>query len=110
MSSDEILIEMDGKTAKASAPWANVELEVGDHVGMMKFFKLQLESYVETCVPGHLGRIYKDIEGYDILIEKNVQSICKRFLSLKREAIKEGRRYPNNIAIINHMKESGQWK
>lgn len=87
-------------------------------LGMINHFLLQLESFRPQWLndPEHLAYIDRDIAGYKELLTTNEETV-QAWMTLKRGG-KPGRpaseddhyiRWPDNLAIVEHMKASGAW-
>lgn len=117
MSTDELEIEA-GISGEGQMFYKIIRSPYGDqgttYVGELDFLRhtlLQLKYYLKTQkrTPQQLAHLKADIKGYEELIETGSEENASVFLRMKHEAMKGGLRFPNNLAIIQHMKNEGIW-
>lgn len=82
-------------------------------LGMINHFVLQLKYFRDQLkTPEERAYLEADIEGYEMILKSNSEKNANTFMKLKHQdrLNKKGRIYPNNTALVNHMKATGAWE
>lgn len=89
-----------------STPWGTINSKCDTFATATIFQGLkQLNNYWKNG--NNSDHLKRDIQGYKILLESAKQEEnCDKFLELKHQALRNGNRYPDNLAVINFMREN----
>ena len=98
---------MNIKTTIGKSPFGGEGTYTGQ-LGMINFYLHQLESYFEGG--NHSEHIVKDIKGYMLILASNSENNAVNFVKLKQEAIRNGNRYSDNLAVIEALKQQNKWE
>lgn len=90
-----------------NAPWTEGAITFKGCLGFIQQTKAQLLFYQKQNDTEH---IRKDIEGYDLILESNSEENAENFLEVKMEHRFAGKKFANNLEVIEHLKKEGKWK
>jgi len=94
--------------AEFTAPWGNLsgDQPIREHV---KYFMNQLEYMLRNGLSPNPNYSKIDLKSYKILYDDASDATIKKFMQIKSNAKDAGKRFPNNVAVVNHMKSHGLW-
>lgn len=91
---------------EVESPWTNGKEEFEGMLGFINQTKMQLEYYQKQKDTEY---IRMDILGYTLILESKSEHNAKEFMRVKHEALRSGKRFENNMAIVRHLKDNGLW-
>lgn len=103
----EVNLETGDYSTKA--PWGETEGNLSQEAGLIKTGLNQLIFYKND---GRTPTQYllDDIAGYEqILASKDPDKNARAFMDIKHDSILSGKRYENNLKIVEAIKEQGNW-
>jgi len=98
-------------TIKMKGPWGEVRPQAGEvALSSIKFAKMQLEAMLASGRCRDRDGLMGDIQAYDLILDSGHENNASAFLEEKHTARREGRRYDDNFAVIDALKDMGIWK
>jgi len=96
-------------TVNFSGPWGEYTMdEKAPYAGLIKYGLIQLK-YLQKHQKD-TEYIRNDISGYEqLLATKNVEESCRIFTITKQDANSTGKRFKDNLAVVEHLKKNGLW-
>lgn len=92
------------------SPYGDTGAVYVGNLGIMNHFCLQLKSFRnQNKTPEERQYLEDDISGYEEILKSNSEENATSFMVTKSEAMRAGKRFKNNLEIINHLKETGKW-
>ena len=94
------------------APWGKLELdEYGPtFLPLLDHVIAELEMFLKQGVSPNPIFTLRDLAGYKAVRETNSEAIAETFFRTKWAAQDAGKRFANNLAVVQYMKENGLWK
>jgi hypothetical protein len=85
------------------APWTDGEVDVTFGLGMIRTSAAQLIWYLETGQSPNPDFTKRDLDALKLIIEKNDEQLALDYMRTKHEAIRAGKRFEDNFAVLKHL-------
>ncbi len=99
----------DGTKISLNTSWGELDFNqpIRDHI---KHFIRQLEWFLTNNRSSNRAYTEIDLKGYRILLDEGSDETIRKFMEVKRNARDAGKRFSNNVDVVNHMKVNGLWE
>jgi len=106
----EVSIDMNMKSGKGKATVGDIEYDVSTPLGLLDMVIGQLESIIENKETGNLAYTQRDLDAYKYIKAFGSNKAAGLFFKTKQKAVRDGNRFQDNFAVINHLKNRGLWE
>lgn len=92
-----------------STPWGDIDSTKGE-ARFTQLLKVGLAQLKAMRAKGNQSIYLKtDIQGYEELLATKSDDAIEEFFQMKSDAINKGKRFKNNMEVVEEMKRSGKW-
>jgi len=100
--------EKEVSIVKMSGPWGEAEIDVEKCPSDVIAYGLMQLEYMQK--KKNTDYIRRDIEGYKTILSSGDKNRnAKRFLNTKQSEFRAGRKFRDNLEVIEHMKRNRTW-
>lgn len=110
MKQEVATYNVDFKTGKITATSAWGDGDLTTQRGLLDHVIKQLTHFLVTKQSPDEAYTKRDLDGYKAVWDTGSEKLAKEFFDVKNKAKESGKPFPDNLAIVAHMKANGLWR